>query len=221
MPEETMILRDAALRLARTRDPKTNRIQSSKLFSALQSGELQAGFYILGGTEWIEIPVTYWLGIDSSKFRRIARTNDPKSGTYTIRATEFPDEVARIICREIRLNEETLGQHQIESASVAGVIKATAQPYEVVVKTKDFQQYLQRHGLDKIKTTTGVGRRRKEGWRELCSYMAAYFAAHQRDRGAWPLKIEQAKTEIIKIATDDRFRIFRRRLRSRSRYPKP
>ena len=38
MPEETMILRDAALRLARAGDPKTNRIQSSKLFSALQLG---------------------------------------------------------------------------------------------------------------------------------------------------------------------------------------
>ena len=101
------------------------------------------------------------------------------------------------------MNEETSGQHQIESASVADVIKATAQRYEVVVKTKDFQQYLHRHGLDKIKTTTGVGRRRKEGWRELCSYMAAYFAAHQRDRGPEPLKIDRAKTDIIKIATDD------------------
>ena len=77
MPEETMVLRNAALRLARTGAPKTNRIQSSKLFSALQSGELKAGFYILGGTEWIEIPVRYWLEINSSKFRRIARTNDP------------------------------------------------------------------------------------------------------------------------------------------------
>src|SRR6476469_2936201 len=148
MPEETMFLRDAALRLARTRNPKTNRIQSSKLFSALQTGERKAGVYILNGTEWIEIPETYWLGINSNKFRRIARTDDPKSGTYTLRVTEFPGEVARIICNEIRLNEESSRKHQTELASITDVIKATAQQYEVVVKTKEFQQYLQRPGLD-------------------------------------------------------------------------
>jgi hypothetical protein len=33
--------------------------------------------------------------------------------------------------------------------------------------------------------------------------MAAYFAAHQRDRGAEVLKIKQAKNDIHKFAKDD------------------
>jgi hypothetical protein len=205
MPEETMILRDAALRLVRTRNPKTNRIQSSKLLSVLRSGDLKAGFYILDGTVWIEIPVTYWLGINSIKFRRIARTDDPKSGTYPIRANKFPDQVASIICSKIESNERASGQHQIESGleSVADVIEATARPYEATIKTKDFLDYLQRQGLEENKATSNVGKRRKQSWRELCSYMAAYFAAHQRDRGAEPLKIKQAKDDIHKFAMED------------------
>jgi hypothetical protein len=205
MPEETITLREAAQRLARIRRPRGRGIESSRLFSLLRSGEFRAGFYILGGTTWIEIPLTYWHGIDSRKFRRIARTDDPKSGTYTIRANEFPDQVASIICGEIGSNERTSGQHQIELGieRVTDVIKATASPYEVTIKTKDFSDYLQRHGLEESKTTTNVGRKRKEGWRELCSYMAAYFAAHYRDRGDEPVKIDRAKADIIKIAKDD------------------
>src|SRR5262249_54500986 len=77
-----------------------------------------------------------------------------------------------------------------------------AKSYEVVVKHTKFSNYLQEHGLEELGAATGVGRRRKEGWRELCSYMAAYFAAHQRDRGAESIKIDQAKSDIIKLARE-------------------
>ena len=188
MPEETMILRDAAQRLARTRNPKTNRIQSSKLLSVLRSGDLKAGFYILGGTVWIEIPETYWLGINSSKFRRIARTDDPKSGTYPIRATEFPDQVASIIWSKIGSNEQ-----------IAAVIKATARPYEVTIKTKDFLDYLQSPQREGHITTTSVGRKRKEGWRDICSYMGAYMIAHYREG----LKAGESAEQIVDLAKAD------------------
>jgi hypothetical protein len=201
MPEETITLRDAAERLARIRRPKGKGIESSRLFSLLRSGELKAGFYILVGTVWIEIPLTYWHGIDSSKFRRIARTDDPKSGTYTIRANEFPDQVASIICSKIGSNERTSGQHQVESGMerVTDVIKATARPYEVTIKTKDFSDYLQRHDLEESTTTANVGRRRKEGWRDICSYMAAYMIAHYKDG----LTAGDSAKEIVDLAKAD------------------
>ncbi len=61
MPEETMTLRDAArrFRLARLKNPKAKGIASSELLGLLRSGELKAGFYILNGTAWIEIPVAH------------------------------------------------------------------------------------------------------------------------------------------------------------------
>jgi hypothetical protein len=195
MPEETITLRDAAQRLARIRRPKGRGIESGRLLSLLRSGELKAGFYFLGGTVWIGIPLAHWQGIDRNKFRIGRKPDDPKSGTYQVKANEFAEEVARILWN----NEQTGPSRE----AVTAVIKETTKRYEVAVKTEDFQQHLLKHELDENKTTTNVGRRRKESWRELCSYMAAYFAAHQRDREAEPLKIDQAKTDIIKIAKDN------------------
>jgi hypothetical protein len=193
--EETISLREAARRMARIRNPKGSGIESGRLLSLLRSGELKAGFYFLGGTVWIAIALAHWQEIDSNKFRIGRKPDDPKSGTYQVKANEFAEEVAHALWN----NEQTSQSRE----AVTAVIKETVKRYEVAVKTEDFELYLRLRGLDENKTTTNVGRPRKEGWRELCSYMAAYFAAHQRDRGAEPLKIDQAKTDIINIARDD------------------
>jgi len=98
MSEQTMTLRDAAQSLARAKNPKATGIQSSKLLNVLRSGNLKAGFYFLNGTAWIEIPLRHWHDIGSDKFRRIGRNPDnPKSGTYKIRAATIPDQVAGYI----------------------------------------------------------------------------------------------------------------------------
>jgi hypothetical protein len=195
MPEETITLRDASRRLARIRKPKAKGIESSRLLSLLRSGELTAGFYFWRGTVWVGIPLAHWQGIDSNKFRIGRKPDDPKSGTYQVKANEFAEEVTRTLW-----NNDLSGPNREE---VTAVIQETAKRYEVVIKTENFQQYLQRHELDENKTTTKVGRPRKEGWRELCSYMAAYFAAHQRDRGDEPIKTDQAKADIIDLAKRD------------------
>jgi hypothetical protein len=191
MPEQTMTLRDAAQSLARAKNSKATGIQSSKLLSLLRSGELKAGFYFFRGTVWIEIPLAHWQGLDSNKFRIGRKPDDQKSGTYQVKANEFAEEVARALWN----NEQTGPSRE----AVTAVISEAAKRYEIAVKTEDFQQYLLQH-VDAAKTTTNVGRQRKEGWRELCSYMAAYFAAHYRDRPTEALKIEQAKADIIKLA---------------------
>jgi hypothetical protein len=99
-----------------------------------------------------------------------------------LRATEFPDQIARIICSSIGLNEETSGQRRIESGlePIADVIKATAQRYEVTIKMKDFSRFFQDHGL-KENTTETRGRKEKQSWRDVCSYMAAYMIAHYEE----------------------------------------
>jgi hypothetical protein len=193
MPEQTMTLRDAAQSLARAKNPKATGIQSSKLLSLLRSGELKAGFYFFRGTIWIEILLAHWQGIDSNKFRIGRKPDDPKSGTYQVKANEFAEQVARTLWN----NEQTGPTRE----QVTAVISETAKRYEVAVKTEDFQQYLLQH-VDVNKATSNVGAPRKE-WREVCSYMAAYFAAHQRDRGAEHLKIKQAKEDIHKFAKED------------------
>ena len=206
MPEETMTLRDAARRLARIRNPKGRGIESSKLLGLLRSGELKAGFYILDGKAWIEIPLTHWATTPGNKFRRIGRIrHEPKSGAYPVRANEFPDQVARTICKEIEVNERALGQHENQPnlEAITAVVDAAAKSYEVTIKTKEFSDYLQRQGMEETITTAKGGRPEKEGWRGVCRYMAAYMAAHYRDLPTAHLKIKESSDEIFRLANED------------------
>jgi hypothetical protein len=108
--EETMTLRDAARRLARSKNSKAKGIQSSNLLSLLKSGE----------------------------FRRIGlKPDDPRSGTYKIRAVTIPDQVARIICKAIATSQQPSGGHQTLGV-VTAVVDAAARSYEVVVKTSSW-----------------------------------------------------------------------------------
>jgi hypothetical protein len=203
MPEGTITLREAASRLARIRNPKGKKIESSRLLNVLRSGQLRAGFYFLHGAAWIEIPLWYWQAIGADRFRGIGRkAGDPKSGTYKIKANEIPEEVARVICTLVAQDEKFSGEHQTKTLqeAVADVVGATAVEHEVTIKTRDFDAHLDSRGLQEHNPAPKVGRGRKEGWRELCSYMAAYFGAHYRDRPAEALKIEQAKVDIINLA---------------------
>jgi hypothetical protein len=199
MPEETITLRESARRLARIRSPKGTKIESGKLLNVLRSGELKAGFYLLDGTVWIEIPDAYWRGINTNKFAIGRKRGDSKSGTYRVKANKFPNQVASTLYNSQQTSER---QSSPSRERLVAVIEETTKWYEVTIKTKDFLEYLQRKGLEENKSTSNVGAPRK-AWREVCSYMAAYFAAHQRDRGPEPLKIKQAKEDIHKFAKDD------------------
>jgi hypothetical protein len=204
--DETITLREAASRLARIRNPKGTGIESSKLLNVLRSGHLNAGFYFLDGTAWIEIPLSYWRSIGGEKFRQIARNpDDPSSGTYKIRAATFPDQIADIICKAIEEKMTTVGEHKAGAmrVPVTAVVSAAAKSYEVLIKSAEFIDYLRRNELQETATTSNVGAPRKEGWRDICSYMAAYMTAHQRGLPEVRMKIEETSDEIFRLATAD------------------
>jgi hypothetical protein len=204
MPEQTMPLRDAAQSLARAKNPKAKGIQSSKLLSLLKSGELKAGFYILGGSIWIEIPLAYWETIGVDKFRIGRSRDDPKSGTYKLSLSRFAPEVAKVICKQLDANEKSSARHESSKTELlTAVVDSATKSYEVTVKTKDFQEYLNSHGPEEPITAAKGGRHRKEGWREICSYMAAYMTAHQRDLPEVRMKIKETSEEIFRLAKAD------------------
>ena len=80
---------------------------------------------------------------------------------------------------------------------------AAAKAYEVTLKTENFANYLKHHGLEETITAVKGGRKQKEGWRHVCSYMAAYMVAHHRDSPEVRLKIKKSSDEIFKLAKDD------------------
>ena len=112
MPEQTMTLRDAAQSLAHAKNPKAKGIQSSKLLNLLKSGELKTGFFILGGSIWIEIPLAHWETIGADKFRIGRSRDDPKSGTYKLSLSKFSPEVAKVICKQLDGNEKNPDRHE-------------------------------------------------------------------------------------------------------------
>src|SRR5262245_59297973 len=64
----TMSLRDAAIRLAAVEPRRsTGKLATSVLLSALQTGQLTAGFYF--ADRWVDIPATHWKEVSSSKFK--------------------------------------------------------------------------------------------------------------------------------------------------------
>jgi hypothetical protein len=201
MPEQTMTLRDAAQSLARAKNPKAKGIQSSKLLNLLKSGELKAGFYILSGSMWIEIPLAHWETIGTDKFC-IGRDPDvPRSGTYKLSLSKFSPQVAQAICKQLDGNERSAGHNPSSKIDLlTAVVVAGAKSYEVTVKTKDFTDYLDSHGLKEPITAAKGGRHQKEGWRDLSSYMAAYMAAHQRDRPQDHFTAENSAQEIFLLA---------------------
>jgi hypothetical protein len=199
--EETMTLRDVARRFARARNPKAKGIQASELFSLLRAGELRAGFYILGGTAWIDIPIGYWEGIKIEKYRKIVRdSHNPQSGSYALRGDQFPDQVARVVCDRIKPDQKDFTS---SLGGVAAVIQAAGKLNEVTIKTNDFLNFLRIRGLEEKEPRGSGGRHRKEGWREICSYIAAYMVAHYKDQPAVKLKIDEAGEAIHDIATGD------------------
>ena len=195
MAEETTTLRDAARRLARAKNPKAKGIQSAELFSVLRAGNLRAGFFILEGSVWVEIPISHWESLAREKFAGIGRKpNDPKSGSYRIRGNQFSDQIAKIISDQIQVDRH---DPKTALATISAVIAAAEKMTEVTIKTRDITNYLQTLGLNEQFSTGKAGRHRKEGWREICSYMAAYMTAHFRDQPSKALKIKEAGRQFM------------------------
>jgi hypothetical protein len=205
MPEQTMTLRDAAQSLARAKNPKARGIQSSKLLNLLKSGELKAGLYILGGSIWIEIPLAHWEALGTDEFRIGRSRDDPESGTYKLSLSEFSPEVAKIICKQLEENERSKNRHASSKIELlTAVVVSATKSYEATVKTDDFKEYLHSQGLEEPIAAAKGGRHQKEGWRDLSSYMAAYMAAHQRDRPEDHFAVENSAEEILQLAKNDK-----------------
>lgn len=203
MAEETMILREVARRLAIIKNAKATGVDVDKLHSLLRLGELLAGFYLMGGTVWIDVPVAHWEVISSAKMRKITRKpNEPKSGSYKLRASKFPDQVASVICKQVEAKEETPNQDLTKSGLVTAVIVAADKSYEVTIRTRTFLEYLERHGIQETITAIKPGRPQMN-WRGVCRYMVAYTVAHYRDLPALQLKINELSAEIIRRAEVD------------------
>jgi hypothetical protein len=201
MPEQTMTLRNAAQSLAHAKNPKAREIQSSKLLNLLKSGELKAGFYILGGSMWVEIPLAHWETVGADKFRIGRSRDDPKSGTYKLSLSNFSPEVAKVVSKQLDENDKSLDRHTSSKIGIlAAVVEAAAKSYEVTVKSKEFTEYLHSQGLEEPLAAPKGGRYQKEGWRDVSSYMAAYMAAQQRDRPEDHFTAENSAEEIFQLA---------------------
>jgi hypothetical protein len=200
--QQTIPLREVALRLARLPKSGTGRIADGKLLGLLQAGDLKAGFHFPRKlASWIPISRTYWARVSSDKFRSIRRSEKYKlSGTFKVRLSDVADEYVEVTRLEIDQRGSTDNiWHEIKET-----LAAASRRFEVLIREQDWDDYLKKHDLEepiRVGKSKG-GRNPKEGWRELCVLMGAYIAKHHRTTKEAP-KIEEASRHIHKIAEDE------------------
>ena len=201
MAEETMTLREVARRLALIKNPKARGVDVNKLHGLLRSGELAAGFYALNGTVWIDIPMGHWETTASNKLReKIVRDRaDPNSGSYKLSPHQFPEQVAAVIDEQAKSNDTANGN----LARLCAIVKTAGSRHEVTVRATVFRNYLQRHEIVENTMAPKGGRNRKEAWRELCSYVAAYLVVHFRDLPGKIPDLEATSRGILDLAKAD------------------
>ena len=203
MPDETMTLREIARRLALIKNPKATGIDVNGLHSLLRSGELRAGFYILEGTVWIDIPISHWEATASNKIRqKITRNGESSPGSYKLRPGQFPDQIASVICEQASPDTGSSEQRPIklDLALLTSIVTAVSRQYEVTVKDTVYADYLNRHEItEKTRKSTG-GRYPVEGWRDLCSYMTAYMMAVDRAFPGQHSNVEATSKRILELA---------------------
>ena len=199
MPEETMTLREVARRLALIKNAKARGVDVQKLHGLLRSGELAAGFYAMNGTVWIDIPMGHWETTASNKLRKkiVRNQTDPKSGSYKLSPHQFPEQVAAVIDEQAKSNEPA------NVARLCAIVKTAGSRHEVTVRATVFRNYLQRHEIVENTMAPKGGRNPKEGWRDVCSYAAAYLVLHFRDFPGKVPDLEAASRGILDWAKAD------------------
>jgi hypothetical protein len=208
--EQLMSLRDVALGLAKVRGSRQPKIADGKLLTLLRAGELNAGFEFPGlVTRWIQIPATYWMSVGSDKFRAIRHKSGNKkmTGAFKVRLGQFANEYLEAV----RQHPGKDGEREGKGASIAQItdelkaaLSLASQRFEVVIRERDWLDYLQRHNLEEPmpQKKAKAGRSEMPGWRKLSVIIGAYLIKHQTTTKE-TIKIEEAAKEIHEIAKNE------------------
>jgi hypothetical protein len=198
---ETISLRDVALRLAKIRQPTTNRIHEGRLLSLLRSGALTAGFEFPGpARRWISLDSNYWLTVDGEKFASI-RSDGAR--TYKIKITDCAEAFSKAVFG----NKRTESSAALSKEELARVLMSASARFEVVIQAQELQRYLDSEGIkenpfDWAPTTSrGGGTPPKQAWNKLAVIIPACLLAHHEKHPERP-KFEPAAMEIIAIAAE-------------------
>ena len=191
---ETITLREAALRLAKIKQPGTKKIDDGQLLSLLRAGDLRAGFEFLGATRrWIPIDQNYWVTVDSAEFRSIRSDG---GYTFKVRLRDFAKAYLQLIP-----DDPSSLKREFQIALAAAATK-----YEVVVQAKEWKKYLSDHDLKEPAFDTPPskgkgGRNPLVAWNRLSVIIPAYLLAHHSQREQSP-NHEEAAAQIYRIAID-------------------
>jgi hypothetical protein len=189
---ETIPLREAALRLAKIRQPGTTKIDDGQLLSLLRAGDLRAGFEFLGATRrWIPIDRNYWVTVDSAKFRSIRSDG---GYTFKVRLRDFAEIYSGLV-----LNDSSSLKDELPIA-----LAAASQSYEVVIQADEWKEYLSSHDLDNPpfdapRAKGKGGRPALASWRPLCVIISAYLLEYHKTILQQP-NHQTAADEIWRIA---------------------
>jgi hypothetical protein len=176
----TISLREVALRLARIKEPTTKRIDHGWLLSLLREGDLRAGFEYPGFVRrWIPIQPTYWLNIDSGKFRSIRSDGEY---TFKVRPRDFAEDYLNLV-------PSTPSESLKEEFRV--FLEGVSRKFEVVIQDEEWKRFLVAHKMqeptfDTPKVKGRGGRYPMAAWDKLAVIIPAYLLAHHSEKNQPP-----------------------------------
>jgi hypothetical protein len=199
MKMSVISFREVARRLGELRKPRRI-IDPDKLLSLLKSGELNAGFEFPGQNiaPWIPIPQNYWLTVHMHKFHSLNFDSyDSKSGTFTVRISEFSEELTKSLTESIKDASKI-------AAELSYALANSNRPYEVVVTDKEWASYLERNDLRYpiLESKKAAGRHEKASWAHLSVIIGAYIVKHFRETKE-PLRASKVASIIHQLAEDE------------------
>jgi hypothetical protein len=199
MSELVVSLREIAVRLGKLqRQPR--RLDTDRLLSLLQSGNLKAGFhYPAEPPVWIAIALQHWLGVSSPDLRSLGSSDDDgRPGTYEVRIGAFASEFVESLRPRLTSGTPT-GWKEFEDA-----LRTASRQYEVVVMEREWHAYLKLNNLEypPSEHRTLSGRPEKGSWRKLSVIIGAYLLKDMESTNK-DLKIEAAAKIIHNRANED------------------
>ena len=198
MKRSVISFREVARRLGGFCKPK-RLVDPDKLLSLLKSGELTAGFEYPGQNIvlWIPIPQTYWLATHMHKFHSLNINDDPRSGTFTVRISEFSEELTKSLTESV--NDASKRADQLSYA-----LANSNRPYEVVITDEEWASYLERNELryPVLENKKTSGRHELASWARLSVIIGAYIVKHFRETKE-PLRASKVAPLIHQMAENE------------------
>lgn len=166
-----------------------------RLWKELKAGQLTAGFFIK--SRWIEIPTSFWQGLDSDRTKDLLTH---KKGKLKLYLSELTDVITDAVIAD--------GTVTLDPSELRILIGSSKRGVEPEIPLKSWSTFLERNELvdrpahQKASKTRG-GNTQSEKWRDIAEFFLGYCIARPIPASATALQHDMlAVIQRMKLTTE-------------------